>query len=160
MCVLALCSQTRDPVKFYNSDDPFYEFSNFYEFAPFTLDDKKWKTSEHYFQAQKFLGTPYEEVIRNCESPRKALDLSRKYHQWERGDWERAKLDVMYLALLAKFSAHEQLRLLLCSTGDRKIIEHSLYDSFWGDGGGNGKNHLGELLMKVRRAVRESDLKK
>ena len=41
------------------------------------------------------------------------------------------------------------------NTGDRKLVEHSPYDSYWGDGpDGNGQNRLGELLMRLRSALR------
>ena len=34
-------------------------------------------------------------------------------------------------------------------TGDRKLIEHTDKDKYWGDGGdGKGENRLGILLMK------------
>ena len=40
------------------------------------------------------------------------------------------------------------MKKLLIDTGDRKIIEHTKNDSFFGDGGdGSGQNHLGRLLM-------------
>ena len=36
-------------------------------------------------------------------------------------------------------------------TGDRKLIEHTDKDKYWGDGGnGKGENRLGILLMKLR----------
>ena len=61
----------------------------------------------------------------------------------------------MYKALLAKFTQHSYLRKLLLETKERDLIEHSLYDSYWGDGGdGSGKNRLGELLMQLRRELR------
>ena len=46
------------PICFYNSNEKYYEFTNFYE-RPILIDNKNWNTSEHYFQAQKFVGTPY-----------------------------------------------------------------------------------------------------
>ena len=79
--------------------------------------------------------------------------------KWQRKDWDEVKLDVMYKALMAKFMEHKRLRELLVSTGDRKLIEHTYNDSFWGDGGGSGQNHLGELLMKVREGLRKTDHK-
>lgn len=143
------------PILFYNKYDPFYEFTNFYEFAPFELDGKKWPSTEHYFQAQKFVGTPYEEYIRlYAFSPRDAFQVARGQEslKWQRRDWDSVKLDVMYKALLAKFTEHERLRQLLLSTGERRLVEHSFNDSFWGDGGdGSGHNHLGLLLEKVRK---------
>ena len=61
----------------------------------------------------------------------------------------------MYVALYAKFTQHERLRWLLLDTGERKLIEHTSHDSYWGDGGdGSGQNKLGQLLMKVRDELR------
>ena len=62
----------------------------------------------------------------------------------------------MYRALIAKFTQHAYLMRLLLETGKRKLVERSPYDSYWGDGpDGNGKNRLGELLMKLRAAFGE-----
>ena len=83
-----------------------------------------------------------------------ALDTSRKFDSWKRGDWNETKFKVMYVALLAKFSQHERLRALLHSTGKRKLVEHTLSDKVWGDGGdGRGENYLGRLLMDVRHVI-------
>ena len=86
-----------------------------------------------------------------------AFDVSRdpRVSCWRRSDWEAVKLDVMYKALLAKFSQNHGLKELLKGTGERKLIEHSFYDSFWGDGGDNtGQNYLGKLLMQLRGELR------
>ena len=62
----------------------------------------------------------------------------------------------MYVALYAKFTQHEHLRKLLLETGDRKLIEHTSRDSYWGDGGdGSGQNKLGKLLMKLREELKK-----
>ena len=145
-------SKDYSPIRFYERGQPYFEFTNFAEY-PIQLDGKTWPTSEHYFQAQKFVGTPYLEQVRNLPRARDAFDLSRRpeVSPWLRGDWEKVKLDVMYKALLAKFSQHSNLRDMLAKTGNRQLIEHTSRDSYWGDGGdGRGQNHLGQLLMKVR----------
>lgn len=121
------------------------------------IDNMQWPTTEHYFQAQKFVGTPYEEAIRRLSFPREAFDFSRKpeVSYWRRSDWEQVKDDIMHKALLAKFTQHEWLQRLLLDTEDRELVEHTRNDSYWGDGGdGSGKNHLGKLLMKVRQTLR------
>ena len=150
------------PIKFYNRGEPYYEFTNFYEVVV-VIDKRHWPTTEHYFQAQKFVGTPILETIRMLSRPREAFDMSRdpRYSRWRRPDWEQVKEDVMYKALQAKFSQHNDLRKLLLDTGERKLIEHSPHDSYWGDGGdGSGKNKLGELLMKLRGEMKAGNSKK
>ena len=55
---------------------------------------------------------------------------------------------------MAKFSQHDDLKILLLSTGEAKLIEHTENDAYWGDGGdGKGKNYLGILLMQVREEI-------
>ncbi|KAL5516930.1 hypothetical protein EMCRGX_G002381 [Ephydatia muelleri] len=145
-------SKENNEILFYNRGERYFEFTNFAEY-PILLDDEEWPTTEHYFQAQKFIGTPYFKYIRTLQTPRDAFSLSRQpqVSQWLRDDWEQVKLDIMYKALLAKFFQHSNLRDMLLKTGEKKLIEHTSNDSYWGDGGnGTGQNHLGRLLMKVR----------
>ena len=146
------------PIHFYNRDEPYYEFTNF---AMYTvqIDGSTWPTTEHYFQAQKFVGTPYAQAICHLATPREAFDFTRKpeVHLWRRSDWEQVKEDIMKKALLAKFTQHNDLRLSLLSTRNRKLVEHTSNDNYWGDGGdGSGKNRLGYLLMSVREELRSS----
>ena len=145
------------PIKFYHKHDPYYEFTNFYQ-APLQIDGRVWATSENYFQAQKYIGTPLDGAIQQSQTAREAFDISRTPVlglQWRRSDWEEVKDDVMYVALYAKFTQHELLRRLLLDTGERKLVEHTSRDSYWGDSGdGSGHNKLGQLLMKVREELR------
>lgn len=140
-------------IKFYSTQDEFGEFSNFAHF-PIKLDGKIWHTTEHYFQAQKFVDVQYQEKIRAEKSPMIAARLGRDRKQKLRKDWESVKNNVMKKALLAKFNQHEDLKILLLSTGDAKLVEHTENDAYWGDGGdGQGKNYLGILLMQVREEI-------
>jgi len=75
-----------------------------------------------------------------------------------RRDWESVKENIMRRALYAKFTQHPDLKKLLLSTGDAKLVEHTERDSYWGDGGdGSGKNRLGYLLMELREKLRMED---
>lgn len=137
-------------VTFYSVSDEFGEFSNFAEF-PIALDGEIWPTSEHYFQAQKFEDKAYRRRIRLAKTPMVAARLGRDRGRKLRRDWESVKVDVMRKAVRAKFEQHEDLRALLLSTSDAKIVEHTENDAYWGDGGdGSGKNMLGRILMEVR----------
>ena len=139
-----------DVINFYSVNAEYGGFSNFSP-HPITLKGKTWPTSEHYFQAQKFAGTPREEEIRLAKSPMIAARLGRSRRHRLRPDWERVKDEVMRRAVLAKFLRHDDLRAVLLSTGDAEIVEHTANDSYWGDGGdGSGRNRLGEILMSVR----------
>jgi hypothetical protein len=141
-------------IEFYGVGEPYGEFSNFAPF-PIFLQGKRWPTSEHYFQAQKFAGTPHEEEVRRVKKPMLAAQMGRDRQRPLRRDWEAVKDDVMLAALRAKFTQHADLRALLLETGDARLVEHTTNDSYWADGGdGSGKNRLGELLMRVREELR------
>ncbi len=73
-----------------------------------------------------------------------------------REDWEEVKENIMYKALKAKFTQHEDCKQLLLQTRDTLLIEHTKNGSYWADGGdGKGKNRLGVLLMKLRNELRK-----
>lgn len=144
-------------IYFYGRTNPWGEFSNFAHY-PFELDGKSWPTSEHYFQARKFAGTPHEEAIRRAESPSKAAKMGRERSRPLRPDWEEVKDDIMRAAVWAKFTTHPVLAALLLSTGDEEIVENAPGDYYWGCGkDGTGKNMLGKILVETRTRLREQD---
>ena len=141
-------------VEFYRTGDKYGEFSNFAPF-PILLRGVEWPTTEHYFQGQKFAGTPHEEAVRLAESPMLAAKMGRERSRPLRPDWESVKDDIMRDAVRAKFEQHPSLRELLLSTGTAEIIEHTRNDAYWGDGGdGTGRNMLGRILMEVREQLK------
>ena len=145
-------------IRFYHSYQPYYEFANFYP-REVTINGKSWPSTEHFFQAQKFVGTPIEEKIRKSHNARQAFNIARKAEHmvWQRPDWHdpKVKEKIMRLGLLEKFTQHKDLRKKLLSTEGKELIEHTTDDSYWGDGGspGVGQNRLGKLLMEVRQEI-------
>lgn len=122
------------------------------------MKGKAWSTTEHYFQAQKFADTEHEEAVRCCSGPMNAAKMGRDRSLPLRKDWEEVKEKVMMDALIAKMEQHPNIKKLLLSTGDEVLVEHTVNDSYWGDGGdGSGKNRLGGLLMELRSQLREND---
>ena len=149
-------SEQRTVINFYSTADEFGCFSNFAAY-PIKLQGKVWPTSEHYFQAQKFVGTEREEEIRQAKSPMIAARMGRSRKHPLRKDWEAVKDALMLEAVLAKFTQHDDLREILLGTGQARLVEHTDNDSYWADGGdGSGKNMLGIVLMKVRDQLRQS----
>jgi ribA/ribD-fused uncharacterized protein len=141
-------------IEFYSVGDDYGELSNF-ALYPITLKGKRWPTSEHYFQAQKFLATQDQEEIRSANTPMLAARWGRDRKRKLRRDWESVKIGVMREAVEAKFRQHDELRALLLATGDAILVEHTENDEFWGDGGdGSGRNELGRILMAVRERLR------
>jgi hypothetical protein len=142
-------------IYFYSTKDEYGEFSNFAAF-PISLDGKRWPTTEHYFQAQKFEDAAYREKIRKTNSPMIAARLGRSRKVKLRRNWESIKIDAMRRAVHAKFDSHPELQELLLSTGDEQIVEDTTRDEFWGCGSSRtGKNWLGRILMEVRAALHE-----
>jgi N-glycosidase YbiA len=141
-------------IRFYSVSGEYGEFSNFARYE-IQLKGERWPTSEHYFQAQKFADVRDQEEIRHAKTPMLAAQWGRDRKRKLRRDWESAKLSVMRDAVEAKFRQHDELRALLLSTGDAKLVEHTENDDFWGDGGdGRGRNELGRILMSVRDRLR------
>jgi ribA/ribD-fused uncharacterized protein len=149
------------PIKFFGSkqSQKWWRFSNFAP-LPIVVDNVRYLTSEHYFQAAKFLNSDseYAETIRDAKTPLEAkrLGKSRKHPIDPRWDKEMSngrlfKDLIMMKALRAKADQHPEFVADLLSTEDAEIIENSPYDSYWGSGkSGGGKNMLGKLLMELR----------
>ncbi len=145
---------TSGMILFNSLRDEYGFFSNF-ALTPIVLKERTWPTVEHYFQAQKFAGTPHEEAIRVAKSPMIAARMGRSRQRPLRPDWETAKDAIMLEAVSAKFNQHADLRAKLLATGDARIVEHRARDAYWGDGpDGSGKNMLGQILMRVREELR------
>ncbi|NXY95495.1 NADAR family protein [Streptomyces sp. BR123] len=142
-------------IYFYGADEvPYGCFSNFSAHGV-DLDGHWWPTVEHYFQAQKFLGTRHAHVIRQASTPLRAAERGRDRSKPLRRDWERVKDDVMRRAVDAKFRTHADIREILLSTGDEEIVEDTTSDHYWGRGRtGTGKNMLGRILMRTRTRLR------
>lgn len=142
-------------ILFYKVNDLYGEFSNFSPYGFIDDDGKKWATSEHYFQAKKFIDLALQDRIRMMASPLDAALEGRKRENVLREDWEFVKEDIMLYAVYQKFSQNSDIKELLLSTNDSEIIEHTSNDSYWGDGGdGSGMNRLGYILMIVRDKLR------
>lgn len=73
-----------------------------------------------------------------------------------RGDWEQVKDGIMEQGVLKKFETHVDIREILLYTGEEEIVENSPIDYYWGCGkDGSGKNKLGQILMTVRKILRD-----
>jgi ribA/ribD-fused uncharacterized protein len=95
-----------DVISFYSVSEEYGCFSNFSP-HPITLKARSWPTSEHFFQAQKFAGTPDEEEVRRARSPMIAAHMGRSRKRPLRKDWESVKDQIMYEAVLAGQLRHD-----------------------------------------------------
>ena len=144
-------------IKFWSTTGTYGAFSNFSAHSV-VIGNKRYKTTEHYYQSQKFATTDplYANKIAKASKPKEAARLGRdKARKLLRKDWESVKLDVMRRALRAKVEQHEDIKELLLGTAEEKIIEESPYDAYWGEGSdGKGQNWLGRLWMELRDELR------
>lgn len=134
--------------KSFNGDYAF--LSNFFP-APFILNGFTYPTAEHFFQASKTLD-PAEQlgIISGCKTALEAKQAGKKVHL--RKDWEKVKVQIMRTGVYAKFAQNPQLQKRLVDTWPEKLIENNNWgDTFWGVCDGVGENHLGKILMELRR---------
>lgn len=125
---------------------------------PFFLDGKEWPSVEHYFQAMKFDTTSPEQVekIRNAGDARKARKMGATRFKKLREDWKKVRRIVMTRAVYTKAKAYPQVAQALLETAQRKLVENSQYDYFWGCGRDRrGENTYGKVLMDVRDKLRQ-----
>ncbi|MCG6134858.1 MAG: NADAR domain-containing protein [Nostoc sp. LLA-1] len=145
-------------IYFYKVWQPYGCFSNFSRHG-IHIQGTYWPTVEHYYQAQKFVGSVDAviiPVIHAAATPEDAAALGRCSTRQLRSDWETVKTQVMREAVRKKFSTHDEIREILLSTGDEILVENSPKDYFWGCGAENtGQNHLGKILMSVRAEIRQ-----
>jgi ribA/ribD-fused uncharacterized protein len=139
-------------IHFYRVGDAYGSLSNFSAHPVFIT--RRWPTSEHYFQAQKFNVASAHDKIAEATSPTQAARLGRSARWKLRSDWELVKDDVMRTAVRSKVAQHLAVYETLLATGDAALVEHTTKDRYWGDGGdGSGKNMLGRILMEVRAEI-------
>jgi len=137
-----------------------YRFlSNFY-FCLIRCKGQWWKTSEHLFQGTKTTNSEEREKIRKVQNPADAKMMGRLVQLRPR--WDKMKLKMMKEILRMKFTQDWKLRRRLLATEDERLVEGNFHhDNFWGKcycsncENKVGLNHLGKLLMEIRKELRE-----
>lgn len=149
----------RAEIGFYRANEkPFGAFSNLYR-REVEFEGEIFPTAEHAYQA----GKPRKEAVRkwlmSAPSPSLLAMAAHGLYTWDiRADWNKIKFDRMRRVLRAKFTQHADLRQLLLSTGDARLVEVATVDNpvnrTWGEVAGKGQNMLGVLLMELRDQLR------
>ena len=149
---------TKTEVRFYRaSEKPYGAFSNLYR-REIEFEGEKFATSEHAYQAGKARKPAVRKWLMEAPSPALLAMAAHGLYVWDiSSDWSKIKFDRMKRVLQAKFTQHEDLKLLLLSTGTARLVESATVDNtvnrLWGEVNGVGKNKLGELLMEVRAEI-------
>lgn len=139
----------------FDPDDPLASYSP----HGFVLDGLEWKTAEHYYQATKFSGAYFVRVSRQAtpELATKTGDsIFARFIGKRNNNWKEKRQVMMTRAVYTKCCRHPDVAAALLATGDKKIVDCSSYDYFWGIGrDGRGENTYGQVLMNVRNKLRE-----
>jgi ribA/ribD-fused uncharacterized protein len=131
-----------------------YRFlSNFWP-AQVTLDGKFYPSVEHAYQAAKTLD-PAERSMLAAGSAGDAKQFGKTVRL--RPDWGEVRLGIMEGLIRQKFF-REPLRSKLLATLELELIEGNYWhDTFWGVCRGVGHNHLGKIIMKIRKELQDAD---
>ena len=110
-------------------------------------------TSEHAYQAAKIEDRDGRDSF-TCggslgNNPMDAKSKGGKVKV--RPGWHNVKVDVMLAVVRSKFDRDADLRKKLRATRGQKIVEGHTNDNFWG----GRRNHLGNILMRVRDELPE-----
>jgi ribA/ribD-fused uncharacterized protein len=148
----------------YTHNSQWKEFSNFYP-SLIEYNGNIYPTGEHLFQSFKYLdrgdadADAYAEEIRLAKSPCDANTLGNRRcvpnrpNLRIRTNWDADRDEFMRITVNHKF-ANPVLCAILMSTGNKELVEHSVRDDYWGNGG--GQNKLGQILMQYRDMIRQS----
>lgn len=150
-------------IHFYRaSERPYGAFSNLYR-REVEFEGEIFATSEHAYQAGKARKPAVRKWLMEAPSPALLAMAAHGLYYWDVAPgWSKTKFARMKDVLRAKFTQHSDLRNLLLSTGDVRLVEAATVDSpvnrLWGEVNGVGQNMLGVLLMEVREELRASNL--
>ena len=115
-------------------------------------------SSEHAFQAAKTHNMDERRKISYASSAGKAKRMGRKLVI--RRDWDHVRIGIMEAILRIKFADPELKRLLLQTDSEELVEGNTWGDRFWGVCDGEGENHLGKLLMKIRAEIKNEESRK
>lgn len=140
---------------------PYYETS-YFAFHNFSahaieIDGVIYPTAEHAFHAFKFEDDVLRQKIIECKSPIAAYKLGKELKPQRRSDWDEIKVEVLTNIIRYKAQQNPDVKEALLLSGNEKIAEVNPNDDFWGTGpDGQGMNHTGKILMKIRDELRAS----
>ena len=125
--------------------------------SPIAMDGLEFGNAEAAFWAASCADERGRQAVADARTKNARCVAER---QARRPDWEDARLSAMEEVVRAKFRQNEELARKLDATGDARLVwTNSVPDTYWGEDRYvcAGENHLGEILMKVRRELRYSD---
>lgn len=135
-------------------------FSNMLECdEPFEYQGVSFRTVENFYQAMK-TATDDTKTRRRIAGMRPHAAKKFAKSLAVRPDWPGLRLRVMEYGLRRKWGPGTTWNARLLATGDDEIVEYNNWrDTYWGWDLTlmRGENHLGRLLMRLRKEYREAD---
>ena len=130
-----------------------YDFlSNFYP-CRVEFEGDWYPSVEHAFQAAKTFDREKRIAAAVAPTARSVKEFGKNRIKL-REDWEEVKDGVMYECVKSKFAGDLELKRKLLATGNALLIEgNSHKDRYWGVYRGEGRNMLGQTLMRVREEL-------
>jgi ribA/ribD-fused uncharacterized protein len=115
---------TSNEIRFYRANEkPFGVFSNLFQ-RPLTFQGEVFATAEHAYQAGKARKKQVRDWILSAPTPGLVSMAAHGLYTWDIvPEWSKIKYDRMRAVLRAKFSQHADLREILLSTGDARLVE-------------------------------------
>jgi ribA/ribD-fused uncharacterized protein len=153
-----------DEIHFYRANEkPFGAFSNLYK-RHIEFEGLVYLTSEHAYQAGKASKPAVRDWILSAPTPALAAMAAHGLYVWDVvPDWAQIKFDRMRCVLRAKFDQHPDLQELLLATGEARLVEagtvSNAVNRLWGEVNGKGENMLGVMLMELRTAYRQPQVR-
>lgn len=156
-----------EAIIFHKTKEAFGGLSNMAGGYPLIVNGIRIYTSEALYQACRFPSNPeVQQQIFAEISPMTAKDISKHYTSLTRDDWMDVRHRVMRWCLRVKLAQHpDSFGQLLASTGEKKIVELSYKDTYWGAKPSSsdsnileGENVLGRLLMELRGKLGSNEI--
>ncbi|KAI1712995.1 N-glycosidase [Ditylenchus destructor] len=148
-----------------------YVFSNHYQRRNlFEIGGVKYDSTEKYYMCRKaqLFAPQYESQImraRTAGQTKMIGNAIEKLPTFRRKIWMERKIEIMEIALRAKFFQNPDLRDRLLATSGKILVEASPRDIFWGAGLSKdswqllnpkrwpGQNKLGQMLGNIREEL-------
>jgi ribA/ribD-fused uncharacterized protein len=143
---------------------PITEFKNdhyfLHPFYPCTVmfDGVDYPSAEHAYQAAHTSDPALRSTIRELLDGRTAASFGRRMKVSKEFRLER--ISIMETIVESKFYDNIHLAKMLLETGTRQLIYSNSLEKhgseFWGLLRGKGQNHLGQILMRTRKKIKEA----
>jgi len=143
-------------------------YSQFYP-VEFQIDSVSYRWAEQWMMAAKarlFGDQEALAAILRADEPFACKKIGRTVRNYDDGQWNAARFDLVVAGNIAKFSQSQPLREHLLGSDDAILVEAAPRDKIWGIGLGRenpavhdplrwrGRNLLGFALVKVRAVLR------